>query len=331
MDNSGIERYVDRCTNLPQLFSPGERWSYSNTGYVVLGRMIEVLTGLPWAQAIVERVFQPLHQSHSMADPAELLRFRAAMGHVFDSEASELKPAPMCFFSKSMAPAGSVVMQSSSDLLVLGRVLLDGGRLPDGKPWLSAESLERMLKPQIELPRHNALDASAWGLGTVIYDDGSIGHGGQTFGQSSELRVLRDEQIVIALQTNGQSPATANLLKDLYSELYCLLSGVSQDTKPLQFRGIEIAIRDAVLGVYESSFARIEVTWDGESLMMNVHALAGVIESTSNRLCAITDEAFAAFDNNSGERQLNVNFLTSSESDKVEFLFYGGRLCRRIA
>ena len=61
---------------------PGRRISYGSVGYVVLGRIIEVLTGQTWDQALKDRLLTPLGLEHSMTLPEEALRFRVAMGHL---------------------------------------------------------------------------------------------------------------------------------------------------------------------------------------------------------------------------------------------------------
>ena len=43
----------------PPEFAPGERWDYNNSGYVLVGAVIEAVTGMPWHQAIAERITRP--------------------------------------------------------------------------------------------------------------------------------------------------------------------------------------------------------------------------------------------------------------------------------
>ena len=50
-------------------FEPGERWSYSNTGYVLLGRVVEKVSGKPFGRFLEERVLEPLGMTHSAVGP----------------------------------------------------------------------------------------------------------------------------------------------------------------------------------------------------------------------------------------------------------------------
>jgi D-alanyl-D-alanine carboxypeptidase len=50
-------------------FEPGRQWSYSNTGFILLGRVIEKVSGKPLGEFMSERIFKPLEMTHSALDP----------------------------------------------------------------------------------------------------------------------------------------------------------------------------------------------------------------------------------------------------------------------
>ncbi len=58
-------------------FEPGARWSYSNTGYVLLGRVVEKVSGKPLGQFLNERVLDPLRMTHSAVQPRSDIGSRA--------------------------------------------------------------------------------------------------------------------------------------------------------------------------------------------------------------------------------------------------------------
>jgi CubicO group peptidase (beta-lactamase class C family) len=59
--DDAVARYVaEVIAGAPLIHPPGERWSYCNAGYTVLGRLVEVLDGRPWDDAIAARIFAPL-------------------------------------------------------------------------------------------------------------------------------------------------------------------------------------------------------------------------------------------------------------------------------
>ncbi len=58
-------------------FPPGARWSYSNTGYVLLGRVVEKVSGKPFGQFLKERILEPLGMTHSAIEPGSEVGLRA--------------------------------------------------------------------------------------------------------------------------------------------------------------------------------------------------------------------------------------------------------------
>src|SRR5262245_30263293 len=50
-------------------FAPGSRWSYSNTGYILLGRVVEKVSGEPFGQFLERRILKPLGMTQSVYDP----------------------------------------------------------------------------------------------------------------------------------------------------------------------------------------------------------------------------------------------------------------------
>ncbi|MCD5311217.1 serine hydrolase domain-containing protein [Kineosporia babensis] len=59
------QEVVARAMKLKPAFAPGEGWSYSNTGYALLGLIIEKVTGRPWYTEVDRRIVQPLHLSET--------------------------------------------------------------------------------------------------------------------------------------------------------------------------------------------------------------------------------------------------------------------------
>ena len=57
--DDALARYVAGCADLPQIVDPGRIWSYSNSGYAILGRIVEVLTGLTFEEAPARAVVHP--------------------------------------------------------------------------------------------------------------------------------------------------------------------------------------------------------------------------------------------------------------------------------
>ena len=79
-----LERYVALLADVAQNHPLGATWSYCNSGYSLLGRIIEHVTGDTWDKALRERLFTPLGLQHTVTLPEEALLHAAAVGHVED-------------------------------------------------------------------------------------------------------------------------------------------------------------------------------------------------------------------------------------------------------
>src|SRR6478736_5156791 len=203
--DDAIEKYLAELTDLPQLFAPGELFSYNNAAFSVLGRLVEVLRGKTWEAAIVEHIAAPLGLTHVAPSAYEAILFRAAVGHLGPDEDGVPTPAPVWALVRSNEPAGSMLAMRPRDLVAFAKMHLDGGVAADGTRVLSEASVAAMQDKQIDLPRLTGM-GDAWGLGWEIILDGEptvIGHDGNTIGQASFLRVIPEAGLAVAMLTNG--------------------------------------------------------------------------------------------------------------------------------
>ncbi|MFW5420708.1 beta-lactamase family protein [Nocardiopsis sp. CNT-189] len=221
-----LARYVDACRDVTLDCPPGTVASYSSTGYNVLGRIVEVLTGRVWDRALKELLLAPLGLEQTMTLPEEVLRFRAAMSHL-EGPGGGPEPAPEWnALPRSAGPYGGVCA-TAGDVVRFARMHLDGGTAPDGTRVLSAESAAEMRRRVVDVPDKWTVGADGWGLGWPLYDWGGVpgfGHDGATLGQYSYLRVVPEAGVAVALLTNGG--AARRLYADLLRELLAESAGV---------------------------------------------------------------------------------------------------------
>ena len=76
-----VERYVGLLAEVPWVFAPGAAYSYCNGGYVLLGRIIEVIDGQSWDESLRARLTGPLAATQTVTLPEEAILHRAAVGH----------------------------------------------------------------------------------------------------------------------------------------------------------------------------------------------------------------------------------------------------------
>jgi dipeptidyl aminopeptidase/acylaminoacyl peptidase/CubicO group peptidase (beta-lactamase class C family) len=260
-----LEKYVDGLAEVGQNHPLGVTWSYCNSGYSLIGRVIEKLTGKTWDEALRERLIVPLELEHTVTLPEEALLHRAAVGHVGTGDA--LAKAAVWGLPRSLGPAGLIV-STAADALAFARLHLNGGAAPDGTQVLSEETVALMAKKHVELPDKYSLGDS-WGLGWIRFDwngERLIGHDGNTIGQAAFLRVLPSEGLAVTLLTNGGN--TRDLYEELYREIFGELAEVtmpSQLTAPAEPPSVELSKH---VGRYERAATLQEVfVRDGQAVL----------------------------------------------------------------
>lgn len=194
-----VERFVDRLGEVGFVHPVGATASYSNAGFVVAGRIVEVLTGQGWDLALRERLLDPLGLSHSQTLPERMMRYAVAHGHEVGEDGAPVL-VPRWDIPRASGPAGGIAA-TARDVCAFARVHLAGGRAPDGTAVLTEASVREMQTEQATAPAFGHR-----GLGWALYQDWSptaYGHDGGTFGQSAFLRVVPDRGLAICLLTNG--------------------------------------------------------------------------------------------------------------------------------
>ena len=201
-----VEKYVGVLARVPQLFPPGEQFSYNNAGYCVLGRLVEVLREKPYDACLREHLFTPLGLTHAATGPYEAIMFRAAVGHIELEPGAGFQPAPVWALARSNAPAGAMLAMRPRDLLAFAA---DAPRRRQGRrrhPGARARHRAPRCTAARWTCRTSASWATSWGLGFERFDtaDGEIiGHDGSTIGQAAFLRMVPEAGVAVALLTNG--------------------------------------------------------------------------------------------------------------------------------
>ncbi|MEU5697077.1 serine hydrolase [Actinosynnema sp. NPDC020468] len=291
-----LEKYVDLLDEAAQNHPLGATFSYCNSGFTLVGRVIEKLTGKTWDAALRERLFTPLGLKHTVTLPEEALLHRAAVGHAA-APGEEPQPVPVWVLARSAGPAG-LVTASSEDVLAFARLHLTGGLAADGTRVLGAASAAAMTEKQVDLPDKHAI-GDAWGLGWILFDwdgRGLYGHDGATIGQNAFLRILPEQGVAVTLLTNGGN--THDFFLDLYREVFAEIAGVALP-EPLVPPTEPVDVDPSRhLGVYERASFRSEV-FQGENGLRIRHTVTGplaalVPETTTEfDLVAISDTQYA--------------------------------------
>lgn len=192
-----VERPVDFLPLYGELAPygpPGETWRYSNAGYVLLGELLEQLTGRPCTEVVTERVLQRAGATASGFDRSDDPRLDSAV-HYLPSGRTNVHSVPV------VGGGDGGCVHPALDLVRLCRALADGSLLGD----LTATARER----------HADLgDGFGYGYGLLLHPDGRFGHGGGDPGVSATVNHWPDRDLtVVALcnveETEERDPAFA--------------------------------------------------------------------------------------------------------------------------
>lgn len=203
-------RAIATFGKLEQWVQPGELFAYCNTGFYLVGRICELLTGQTFEQALQERVLTPWGLEHTVLFAEDAITRPHAVGQNLLSREDGLAIARPYWNRRHATPAGGV-LSTVGDLVRFVRAHMADGEL-DGRRVLSGESAQAMREEQIAVGPGDATFGSAYGLGwSLKTQDGvqRIGHGGATDGFRALLTAVPAQDFVIALLTNADTGSSA--------------------------------------------------------------------------------------------------------------------------
>ncbi len=160
----------------PLLFEPGTQYRYSNAGINTAGRIIEVVSGMPYEDFLAKRLTGPLGMKDTTFWPNAEQLGRLAKSYRPTKDRSDLEETrigqlryPLDDRKRQPMPAGGL-FSTASDVARFCQMLANGGTFA-GKRYLSQKAVQEMTR------RQTAKGMSGYGLGLSVGGDG-FGHGG---------------------------------------------------------------------------------------------------------------------------------------------------------
>ena len=176
---SRIERKIDTYTLpeaaisyalTPLTYQPGSKHVYSNAGINTAGRIIEVVSGMPYEEFMEKRLFQPLGMSDTTFWPNAGQIARLAKSYCPKGSQQELEETtigqltyPLDNRKRGPSPAGGL-FSTASDVGVFCRMVLAGG-VYHGKRYVSAAAIQQMTSTQTDDLLNQGRGEGGYGLG----------------------------------------------------------------------------------------------------------------------------------------------------------------------
>jgi len=165
-------------TAAPLLFQPGTGYLYSNAGINTVGRIIEIVSGMPYDRFMEERLFRPLGMKDTTFRPTAAQLERLATPYRANKDAIDLEPTqvsqlkyPLDAADRQPMPGGGL-FSTADDCGRFCRLVLGRGTFGDRRV-LSEAAVAELTRRQTP-----ATVKESYGLGFQVHADGSFGHGG---------------------------------------------------------------------------------------------------------------------------------------------------------
>ena len=199
-----LSRQVERIAQWSPAHPPGSQWDYSNANYILLGAVIEAVSGLKYDDYVESNILAPIGMRNSFVGDGGTYD-SIAVGHT--PWFGRKRPVKDFRTSRVIAPAGGVIA-SANDLALYLRLLLNGR-----DDIISAQSKEMMMQPA-------SAQAPFYGLGWMLNpQEGAVYHTGTSPGTDTLAILIPEERKAIVVLVNAGSGMgfgeTRNLLNGI--------------------------------------------------------------------------------------------------------------------
>ncbi|HVT31819.1 MAG TPA: serine hydrolase domain-containing protein, partial [Rhodanobacteraceae bacterium] len=200
--------YLDLIARQPKAGEPGKEWNYSNAGYVLLGRIIENVSGESYFDYIQRHVFAAAGMSSSGFDSQEDITPALAVGYFHEGPFSTQWKANWLTLPFKGSPAGGGY-STNTDLIRFA------GALREGK-LMQPKTLAKLFDDEVPA----GPGAYAAGFGDRLSHGRHIrGHAGGAPGMSADLAIVWETKAAVAITSNEGDSSTAMLLAERIADL----------------------------------------------------------------------------------------------------------------
>jgi CubicO group peptidase (beta-lactamase class C family) len=316
---------ISHHDSLRQWFRPGDLWSYSNAGYYLACRVIEVVSGKAFEDLFQERLIDPLGLTDTVFFADDILSRPHAVGHTLGKREAGHQVVSRLWMPRHVNGTGGVAT-STRQLLRFAQLHLGKGKL-DSQRLLSAKSVKAMQKPGIEagdFHRH-------YSIGWCVHEYPefrTVSHGGATRGFRANLTVFPDHDAAIAILCNGDAGSRAIQEIEAWA-LDHYLSLVRPVPEPVEPSAGALA---AIAGTYLRHDGEFRIVAGADHLAMTVVSIdeesREVEREDTYPLLPVGKRRYRVPDGPG--KGSTVDFITyDGNGTAQEFLRFGGRLAER--
>lgn len=194
----GTAEMIALFRDSPSPSKPGEVWNYNNSGYILLGAIIETVTGMPWHQAVEERIARPLGLASIRYGVGGEDTPAMAKGYTGEATAAAMQSQ---YIHMGFPHAAGALIGTVGDLAKWGQALHHG-------KVVDAAHYQQMITPTT-MP-DGSTQPYGFGLGLdPLRGHPAIGHSGGIFGFNTDSIYIPEADLFVAVLANSDSPRTS--------------------------------------------------------------------------------------------------------------------------
>src|SRR5215813_5501082 len=194
-DDGALERFVRSLTNQRLVFTPGERFAYSNTAYEILGDVIAKVSGESFEDYVQHHILTPLGMKDSTLLVRQANQQLLTTPHI--EEHSKVVVSKIFPYNRAHAPS-STLYSNIEDMSRWALANLNHGEL-EGQRILKRETAESMWQPVVNA--FNMKEGISW-FTTVLQGHRLVMHDGGDVGFESRLMLAPDDSVAVIAMAN---------------------------------------------------------------------------------------------------------------------------------
>ncbi|MCD8509040.1 MAG: beta-lactamase family protein [Bacillus sp. (in: Bacteria)] len=247
------------------LGNPGEYFSYCNDTFILLGAIIERITGKLFRRFITEEILNPLEMYRSTYSLEEINKYTdVSIPYDINSESQlEEKQWPLL----GNYEVGGGIRSSVTDLLKYGNLYINEGRIKNGNKLISGETTKKMWRTPFSI-----IDDHGYGYGFQVtrnyHHNTIVEHGGGQPGVSSNFGFIYEKDLVVSVLTNVSNVSAKDLW--LAAVNTALNFPIEEKRIKLKARPLNIDTFQEFIGVYDCK--------EGSVASLYIHDKSPVVE-----------------------------------------------------
>lgn len=240
---------ADRLKKEPLEFTPGEKYAYSNSGYYLLGAIIEKVSGKLYADFLQENVFTPLGMKQTgYDDPLRIIMHRAAG---YQKQAGKIINAS--YMDMSVPFAAGSLYSTTGDLLIWDQALYT-------EKLVSRKSLDEIFTPW----KGESGYGYGWNIGKQ-FERRQISHGGGIYGFATQIARYPDDRVTVVVLSNIQAAPVGIIANNLSAIVFGAPYEIPKERKEIS---LDAKVLEKYVGEYQiGTNIMVAITLESGKLM----------------------------------------------------------------